>query len=452
MSSPPLRVMFLTPYFRPYLGGIERAIEQLSFKLMESPSVEAVGVLTTKYAFPRVPHPEWADRDVTPEGISIFRLKGYPRYSIPLYSVPLVWFSPWQVKKYLAEFNPNVIHFVGDGWFWGHFWSWFWHRRRAEFVFTPSYHTLPLSRWWLRPINGFICNVMDSVVSLTQQEAQQVNRDYWALRKKQVVIGWGASPFKSSVVPGPAAKSPLTPLYERGEEDSSLYEGRKSDSGLYEKGEGGSLLVVTDGNEGDSEGQALPSPGRRGAGDEGLIILCVGRLGRHKGQEWLLKVYQQARSQFQRPATLVLVGRDEGGEAALRELAQTAGLQDEVIFTGELEDAELADWYSRADLLTLFSHYEAFGLVFFEALVCGVPVLTHDVGANRELLTKGAVVVPRFDEGAAVAALVRLVNETDYRQQLGREGQEYALKEFTWAAVAEKYLKIYQAAPGGGSR
>jgi glycosyltransferase involved in cell wall biosynthesis len=396
MSSPPLRIMFLTPYFRPYLGGIERAIEQLSFKLMESPSVEAVGVLTTKYAFPRVPHPEWPDRDATPEGISIFRLKGYPKYSIPLYSVPLVWFSPRQVKQYLEEFKPNVIHFVGDGWFWGHFWSWFWHRQRAEFVFTPSYHTLPLSHWWLRPINGFICNAMDSVVSLTQQEAQQVHRDYWASRKKQVVIGWGASPFKN-----PAS---------------------------------------------------LTAPSSKGTQGEGLIILCVGRLGQHKGQDWLLKVYQQAHPQFQQPAKLVLVGRDEGGEVTLRELVRAAGLQDEVIFTGELADAELADWYSRADLLTLFSHYEAFGLVFFEAMVCGVPVLTHDVGANRELLTRGAVVVPRFDENSAAAALARLVNDTDYRQQLGRDGQEYALTEFTWDAVADKYLKIYQTMPGGGSR
>jgi glycosyltransferase involved in cell wall biosynthesis len=430
MSSPPLRVMFLTPYFRPYLGGIERAIEQLSFKLMESPAVEAVGVLTTKYAFPRVPHPEWPDRDATPEGISIFRLKGFPKYSIPLYSVPLVWFSPWQVRKYLEEFKPNVIHFVGDGWFWGHFWSWFWRRQRAEFVFTPSYHTLPLIRWWLRPLNGFICSAMDSVVCLTQQEARQVHRDYWAPQKKQVVIGWGASPFKSPLAPSPSPKSPLTPLSERGGVSSHFSEEGAFDSPLCKGGLGGISA---------SQG-------------EGLIILCVGRLGQHKGQEWLLKVYQQARPQFQQPAKLVLVGRDEGGEAALRELVRTTGLQDEVIFTGELEDTELADWYSKADLLTLFSHYEAFGLVFFEAMVCGVPVLTHDVGANRELLTRGAIVVPRFDESAAIAALVRLVNDADYRRQLGREGQEYALKEFTWDAVADKYLKIYQTMPGGGSR
>lgn len=381
MSSPPLRVMFLTPYFRPYLGGIERAIEQLSFGLIDSPAVEAVGVLTTKYAFPRVPHPEWPDRESTPEGISIYRLKGFPKKSIPLYSVPLVWFSPAQVRRYIEEFNPNVIHFVGDGWCWGHLWSWFWYRRRARFVFTPSYHTLPVIRWWLRPINGFICNVMDHVVSLTQQEANQVHRDYWAPTNKQSVIGWGAS--------------------------------------------------------------ALAAPAA-GSDSDAVTILCVGRLGQHKGQDWLLQVYHTARAQFQRPARLVLVGQDEGGEESLRAMVQSMEMESEVLLTGELGDAELAQWYAQADLFALFSHYEAFGLVYFEAMLSGVPVLTHDVGSNRELLTRGAVVAPRFDHDVAVAEMVRLVNDAAYRQKLGAEARDYAQKEFTWPSVVEKYLAIYQ--------
>ena len=396
MSAPPLRVLFLTPYFRPYLGGIERAIEQLSFQVMRSEQVEAVAVLTTKYAFPRIPHPEWADRDVTPEGISILRLRGYPKRSIPLYSVPLVWFPPGQVRRYLKEFQPNIIHFVGDGWFWGHFWSWFWFRRRAGFIFTPSYHTLPLSRWWLRPINGFICNVMDQVVALTRQEAEQVARDYWVRPARQAVIGWGASPLNN---PQPAGVETATP------------------------------------DSGDTASQEMP-----------VNILCVGRLGEHKGQGWLLESFRQARARFHRPARLILVGRDEGGESALREEVRQSGLQEEVLFTGELEDSELVDWYARADLFALFSHYEAFGLVYFEAMIAGVPVLTHDVGANRELLTRGAVVVPPFDRPAAVEELVRLVNDADYRRGLGQEGKGYALKEFTWSAVADKYLSVYESA------
>lgn len=387
MDRTPLRVLFLSPYFRPYLGGIERAIERLSFQLLDSSSIEAVGVLTTKYAFPRLPHPEWSDRERTPEGISILRLGGFPRASIPLYSVPLVWFSPGQIRKYLDEFDPHVIHFVGDGWFWGHFWSWFWRRGRSRFIFTPSYHTLPASRGWLKLINRYICGKMDQVVTLTGQEAQQVSRDYLAPQDRVSIIGWGAS-----------------------------------------------VLAPELGAE---------SAARKWA-DSPVTILCVGRLSRHKAQAWLLDVYRLARPRFLIPARLVLVGRDEDAEQELKDQVRSAGLEDEVIFTGELEDETLGEWYNRSDIFALFSHYEAFGLVYLEAMLCGLPVLTHEVGANRELLTRGASVVPRFDVDAAVTELVRLVNDGAHRQRLGEQGREYALEEFTWESVAEKYLAVYR--------
>ncbi len=385
MADPPLRVLFLTPYFRPYLGGIERAIEQLTFQIQKSRDVEAIGVLTTKYSFPRVAQPDWADRETTEEGIDIFRLTGYPRRSIPLYSVPLVWFSPFRLRHYLNEFKPNVIHFVGDGWFWGHLWAWFWYRRRARFVFTPSFHTLPVSRWWLRPFNAFLCNVVDRVVALTQLEGGRVRRAYLVPKKKQAVIGWGATP------PDGVATEPLS---------------------------------------GD---------------DDAITVLCVGRLGAHKGQMWLLSVYQEATAKFQRPVQLVLVGRDEGDEANLIRAVKEMDLEGRVILTGELTDGELNRWYAQSDIFALFSHYEAFGLVFFEAMAHGLPLLTHDVGANRELLVRGAEVVPTFDRAAAVEGLVRLVNDDKYRGEMGEDAREYALAEFTWAATADKYIKEYKA-------
>ena len=135
--------------------------------------------------------------------------------------------------------------------------------------------------------------------------------------------------------------------------------------------------------------------------DSPLTVLCVGRLGRHKAQMWLLDVYREARRNFNRPARLVLVGRDEGDAAAIAAYIEQHGLQEEVVITGEVSDIELARWYARADLFTLFSHYEAFGLVFFEAMAYGAPVLSHDVGSNRELLHRGALVTPRFDRKAA---------------------------------------------------
>jgi glycosyltransferase involved in cell wall biosynthesis len=398
------------------LGGIERAVEQLSFHLMSSPSVEAVGVLTTKYAFPRIPHPEWADRETTSQGIAIFRLAGCPRKSLPWYSVPLVWFSPWRIRGYLKEFNPGVVHLVGDGWFWGHIWAWFWLRGRARFVFTPSFHTLPPRRWWLRPINGLVCRQAHWVVSLSRREAEQVRRVYWAPRRKQSVIGWGAA-LPAEIPPGP-------PLQNGGTEDSF---GQSSKTPASRMGVEARLA--------SAPGEISPS--------QPLTILCVGRMGAHKGQMWLLEAYRQARPLFQRPARLVLVGRDEGGQAELRASVRAAGLENEVVLTGELSDAGLADWYLRADLFALFSRYEAFGLAFFEAMSCGVPVLTHAVGANLELLRQGAVVLPPFDAPAAAAELARLVNDDALRQRLGQQGQEYVRANFAWPQVARRYLELY---------
>ena len=396
-SGQALRVMYLTPYYRPYLGGIERAIEELSHQIQQSPQVEAVGVLTTKYSFPRVAQPEWTDRETLPDGVEVYRLPGFPRWSPPIYSVPMVWFSPSRVRQYLSEFRPNVIHFVGDGWFWGHYWTRIHWGKRARFVFTPSFHTLPLVRWWLAPINALLCRTVDDIVPLTQQEARGLGRAYLAQRRKQSIIGWGAP------LPDPEAVEAArdeTPTTER-----------------------------------SADGEVASSP---------LTILCVGRLGRHKAQLWLLDAYREARQSFNKPVRLVLVGRDEGDAGAIAAYVAEHGLQDEVVVTGEVTDSELARWYARADLFALFSHYEAFGLVFFEAMAYGAPVLSHDVGSNRELLHTGAVVTPRFDQQAAAARLTELVNDDDARRGLGEDAREYALAEFTWPAVAEKYLEVYR--------
>ena len=406
-SGQQLRVMYLTPYYRPYLGGIERAIEELSHQIQQSPQVEAVGVLTTKYSFPRVAQPDWPDRETLSDGVEVYRLPGFPRRSPPLYSVPLVWFSPRRVRQYLEEFRPNVIHFVGDGWFWGHYCSRFrWMGGRARFVFTPSFHALPVSRWWLAPINAALCRFVDDIVPLTGQEARGLRRAYAAQGKKQTIIGWGAP------LPDPAA----------------VEAARREAEGSCRSAE-----IPSASDQPAEEEEARP-----------LTILCVGRLGKHKAQMWLLGVYREARRNFEKPVRLVLVGRDEGDAADIASYIASYSLQDEVEVTGEVTDAELALWYARADLFVLFSHYEAFGLVYFEAMAYGAPVLTHDVGSNRELLHTGAVVTRRYDWQAAVAELTELVNDDEKRRRLGSDAREYALAEFTWPAVAEKYLAVYQ--------
>jgi glycosyltransferase involved in cell wall biosynthesis len=382
MNNKELKILFLTPYFRPYLGGIERAIEQLALHLINQPDISEISVLTTKYSFPRVPHPEWQDRELTPEGVSILRLEGFPRKPPPIYSCPLVWFSPGKIKRYLMECDPDVIHFVGDGWFWGHIWAWLYRRKKSTFIFTPSYHPLPRTKFWLKGINILISRIADAVVSLSKMENTILQKDYHVPNYKQHIIHWGANSL---------------PTREK-EPDAKQ-----------------------------------------------VTILCVGRLGKHKGQHWLIDTYNKASAKFTSPSRLILAGGYEGNISLLEQAAGNMGPNNQIIFTGELDDEQLSKWYARSDIFVLFSRYEAFGLVYFEAMLNRLPVLTHNVGANQELLLHGSVIVPEYNEHAAINELVTLVNNQEYRESLGEEARQYAKKHFSWDSAAQQYVHLYKS-------
>ncbi len=374
-----MRVLFVSPYFRPYLGGIERAIEELARELLTSPEIESVGVLTTKYAFPRIPMTHLPNYEVTSDGISIFRINSVPRAAPPFYSVPLVWFSPGQLNRHLKFFDPHIIHWVGDGWFWGHILTRL--ATKAKIIFTPSFHSLSLSRQWLRPINGILCRLVDKVVTLSSIESKLIQKAYWVRDDKMATVGWGIR---------------------------------------------------------------LPNNFKPRISKSMVRILCVGRLGNHKGQRWLIEVYRRAKCRFKYLTNLILIGRDEGEEAIIKQDIKRLGLVDEILITGEVTDAELDDWYENSDLLALFSKYEAFGLVYFEAMARGIPVLTHRVGSNDELLSKGALVVGPYDMEAAIEQMVTLVNDSSRRELLGRSGREHVLNNYTWSKVGQKYIEMYK--------
>ena len=388
-----MRVLFITPYYRPaHLGGIERAIERLAEAVGRQGGMERPAILCTRYAFP----PRYVDglaaHEITPEpeGAEVYRLSAWPRAPLPLfpyYSCPVTLFSSREAVRILDDYRPDIVHFIGDGWVWAHLTILARRAPGAAIVFTPSFHDLAGSRWWLRWPNTLVCRRVERVVVLSGIEWRHVATAYRPRRDHLARIPWGTT------VPG-----------------------------------------------------AFPP---RDVTGDALTLLCVGRLGEHKGQAWLLDVYIQACTRFKRRTRLVLAGADEGdvgGRDALARLIRTHGLEGEVVLTGEVDDAELARLYDAADLFVLFSRYEAFGLVYLEAMAHGVPVLTHDVGATAEVLSSGAVIVPRYDAAAAARELVRLIGDDAARRQLGAEARALVEQAYSWDVVAARYKQVYEEA------
>ena len=85
-----------------------------------------------------------------------------------------------------------------------------------------------------------------------------------------------------------------------------------------------------------------------------------------------------------------LVVGDGDDRPRLEARASALGIHDQVVFTGYVTDAEKPDYYRLADLFAMPGRGEGFGIVYLEALACGVPVLASTADASREVLRDGA--------------------------------------------------------------
>jgi glycosyltransferase involved in cell wall biosynthesis len=99
--------------------------------------------------------------------------------------------------------------------------------------------------------------------------------------------------------------------------------------------------------------------------------------------------------------------------------ASTARLTDRIALTGELNDAQVQALYTQADLFVLPSLYEGYGMVFAEALRCGLPILATRAGAIADLVPASAgLLVESGDAEALAAATARMVREPTLLREL----------------------------------
>ncbi|MFC3285788.1 glycosyltransferase [Litchfieldella rifensis] len=126
-------------------------------------------------------------------------------------------------------------------------------------------------------------------------------------------------------------------------------------------------------------------------------IVNVARLVPAKDQALLLRAYAIAAPR----ELLVLVGAGQE-RARLEALAEELGIREKVIFAGQ--QANPYPWMRHARLFVLSSSFEGMGIVLFEALACGTPVLSVDCpGGIREILKGplGGAIVPHDAESLA---------------------------------------------------
>jgi len=138
---------------------------------------------------------------------------------------------------------------------------------------------------------------------------------------------------------------------------------------------------------------------------------------------------------------LVMLGN--GSQASeLRRTFLAAGMQDRVIFPGQISQTDLPHFYHMADLYISPSHSDGTSISLLEALACGTPVVTSNVSSLPEVVGDAALMVEPTDSDALAVAMQRALTEADLRSQMVSRGFAQA-RRFTWPRAAEQLLTAY---------
>ncbi|MCX6561530.1 MAG: glycosyltransferase [Candidatus Aminicenantes bacterium] len=141
---------------------------------------------------------------------------------------------------------------------------------------------------------------------------------------------------------------------------------------------------------------------------EGPVVLSVGRLEAGKDPHLLLDAFRSLSARH--PGVRLAIVGCGGLESALKAKSEELGLAESVHWLGLRTPGEVADLMTAADALLLTSAFEAMPVAVLEALACGLPVVSPDLGELRSMVTNetaGLLTASRDpDELAAAVATV----------------------------------------------
>lgn len=175
------------------------------------------------------------------------------------------------------------------------------------------------------------------------------------------------------------------------------------------------------------------------------IILCVARLHKQKGLEYLIKAMTYVIKEY--PSALLII---KGNGNLLDELENLIGklsLTNHVrIMSSFLNRSDLVKLYNTCEFTVLPSLFETFGFVILESMACGKPIISTNIDGPREIILEndiGYLAEPESPEELSdkIILMLKLTNE---RMKMGLNARKLAVEKYDWNSLARKFIEAYR--------
>ena len=189
-----------------------------------------------------------------------------------------------------------------------------------------------------------------------------------------------------------------------------------------------------------------------GVPSDSVVVGTLAARYPQKGIEWLLRAAATVRAPGS-SAVFRIIGKASAAhpeyERGLHRAAESLGLRPPALdFVDPADEPHLLLRGLDVFALTSVPRSEGIPTVIGEAMALGIPVVTTDVGAVRELVAPdaSAIVAPPQDVDAIARAVSRLVGDEDMRRRMGAAGREIAERRLGLDRVADVHAAAYELA------
>jgi glycosyltransferase involved in cell wall biosynthesis len=175
--------------------------------------------------------------------------------------------------------------------------------------------------------------------------------------------------------------------------------------------------------------------------EDGPVLLTIARLAAPKGHTILIQAAPLVMEKH--PQAAFLFAGDGSLRAELEEQAGRLGISQAVHFLGVRSD--IPDLLSIADVFVLPSLTEGLPVALLEAMAAGLPVIASRVGGVETLVTDEltGLTVPAGDPEGLSRAIIRLLDDRNAGERLGRAAQSYIRTHYSAERMCAAYQRLF---------
>jgi glycosyltransferase involved in cell wall biosynthesis len=173
-------------------------------------------------------------------------------------------------------------------------------------------------------------------------------------------------------------------------------------------------------------------------------LLTVGFWRSYSNLINLIRAFNLFRNRYNTDNQLVIVGKPDGQEDAIRQVITELGLGSHVILVGYVDERDLPLLYRGAKLYINPALDDGFGSTVLEAMACGLPVISSNAGSVAEICGSDNVVYFDAQDITNMAEAMHHVFDDDkLSKELSARGEAQA-QAYTWQATAEGTMQVYR--------